>query len=220
MVFWITVDPFQKIPDILFSIGSSSGGFVSHSNKEFNSKIFQFIRRRDVSFYTTEMNTAFVTVLRIFLQLDQLNTPGLTERTALFCCLSFWLGCINKHMKVTAGVHQMQYRDSKSTVTTSQTNCHFILFWELKIAMNFPHHIQHNFVCRISPVHASVKFPSSNWADFLTSVIKFLIIVFQPRFKLKASQTTVHLIRSHIGNRANPKKRIDGSSRRSTRSDF
>ena len=96
-------------------------------------------------------------------------------------------------------------------MSTSKADSHFILFRELKIAVDFPHHVQYNFICRITTVHTSVKLTSCHRSYFLSLIIEFLIIFLQPSFKLKTRQTSVNLIGCHVCDWAYPKKWIDGS---------
>ena len=144
---------------------------MTHSDKKLDPQILEFFCRGNIAFSIAEMDTSLITVSCVFLKFNQLHAPWLPECSTLFCCFRFRPGCINKYIKVAAGVHQMQDRNCKPTMSASQTNRHFVLFGKLKIAMNFAHHVQHNFVRRITPVHTSVKFTGGHGADFLSSVV-------------------------------------------------
>ena len=189
---------------------------MSDTKKDLYPHAFKNVRAGDSPFFLGEVNAVLIAIARITHHLDDLGTPTLPEEARCSCQFGFrrWRVDIDV-LRGVVGCQEVQSAHGKAGMAPAKANSEAVGVWKFEVAVDFPHHVEKELVCRIAAMHRTTNFGSRKVADVAPSVIQFTVVLLQPMLELEPKHAAVRLVACHVGYRADAKEWVQRSRWRS-----
>ncbi|MEJ1963550.1 MAG: hypothetical protein WDO56_19100 [Gammaproteobacteria bacterium] len=189
---------------------------MAYADEQTNAHALQFVRRGNVALRAREMHALRVARRRELLQLEHLRAPRLRKNPPVLAEGVSIFG-VSTNTRCVASLGFM--RCSRATlaepvVTATEPDRHAIRRWELEIAMDRSHHVEHDFVGGVAAMHAPVDFTHREGAPVAAAIVELAIVRLDPVLEFEAQQASLALVRRHVRDGADAEKGVRRACRR------